>query len=123
MRTDVDISKLERLRLDLEEKRAALFGLGRSYQDERDNVTQLVMSFAVCHAARVHWRPGDDPAVFLELPSKDQNEFKFEVGQARVIVKAREAMQAVRRRQDALTPRLNALTQLVAACDRYVQGA
>jgi len=120
MTTRPDVDKLQRLRLDLTERRAALNGLTQNYQAAREHIGQLIGSFAVSRAAAVHWHPGDDPAVYLTLSAGQQAQHPDEVRAAREVSRAREAAQAIQARIEALRPAVDALTQLVKACDQYV---
>ena len=98
-------------------------GLNRRYHDARENAQQSVLLFRVSMAASVHWRSGDDPAVFLELSPKQQADHPAEVAAARAIVKQREAVRAIYARIEAARPAFDALLSLVNRCNKYAQEA
>lgn len=123
MRTDIDHKKHARLRAELVEKRSTIEGLSQRHRDSRDEESRLVMMFAVSRHAQVHWRPGDDPAVFLTLTPAQQAECRHEVDQARRIADERDVGAALMQRINELRPAVDALQALVRACDQYVLEA
>jgi predicted nucleic acid-binding Zn-ribbon protein len=123
MRTDIDNAKLERLRADLIEKRAAIEGLSDRYRRDREHGLQCVAEFRVCRAAAVHYRNGDDPAIFLSLTPAEQTYFSRETAGAREIQQQRDRARELHARIETLRPSVDALARLVAACERYVMEA
>ena len=119
----IDHRKLDRLRLDLTERHAALSGLSDRYQQARDVLQYLVLNFRTSRHAEIHWRRGDDTNVFLTLPAAEQAKHRNEVENANAIALQRVEMAALHARVEALRPAVDALQRLINACGQYTKGA
>ena len=119
----IDHRKLDRLRLDLTERHAALSGLSDRYHQARDVLQDRVLQFRVSRHAEVHWRPGDDTQVFLSLPAAEQAKHRNEVDNANAIALQRDVLAALHTRVESLRPAVDALQRLINACDKYTKGA
>ena len=119
---NIDAGKLARLQMTLAERRATIDGLARNCNDSREASQQMAASFWVTRTGENHWRTGDDPvAAFLTLPPEQQARVPAECKAAREIQAERENARNLRARIDALRPEVDALAQLVKACDEFVK--
>lgn len=118
---DIDVGKQARIRMDHAQARAGLDGLTQAHRDSREEAQRMVLLFPLSRAGYNHCLPGGDPVVFLTLPAEVQANFKTEVNSARMIEAERERARSLQTRIDVLAPQVNALAQLVLACEKYVK--
>ena len=118
---EIDLGKHAILGMDLTQGRVSMDGFSRAYQDSREASQRMVMLLPLSRAGESHYRLGDDPVeAFLGLTSEQQARVPDECRAAREIKSERETARALQVRIDALRPQVDALSQLVKACDLFI---
>jgi hypothetical protein len=113
----IDHAKNARLQLELELERASLRGFTDLYQSARDDhdrdKAQIVRDMG--NAIPDAWHPRGEIADLLTLPAADLLQARVDLNLARRCVAARERMNELHRRVEALRVKV---TPLALLCDR-----
>lgn len=120
----IDRTKCNRIKLDLDERQAALRGLANLYADARDHVADLkqaIFSGADTRYLEGLWN-GRDVAELAALPDADLDRARVDLPTLRAAVAQRERMTELRARHDAAAAEVAPLARLVARLTEYAEA-
>ena len=118
----IDHNKLASIKSQLHADQVQLQGLSAEQrfaaEEHRDLKAAVVSGFF----GRMPngWTPSDEIADLLKLPAQELRDVCADIPTARRAAAERERTHDIQRRLDALTPKVRALSQLVARLDAYV---
>jgi hypothetical protein len=119
----IDHAKLERIRADLDMKRAALDGALRLMHEHRDvyQAEKLQLETGMSAAGHQMWVSRDE-AELLTWSAHDQTDGRVDVPTVRRCIVLKQRWQRVQERVAVLNAEIGPLATLTDACERHIQG-